>query len=81
MQKIENWKHYNKIIFKCVNSTVGPSFNIVFGEKSTCGSYEQCTELTFLIINADTNQNLAVSKLLPSDRLESVSLTTSAFGI
>ena len=63
-----------------MNSTVGPSFNIVFGEKSTCGSHEQCTELTFLITNADTNQNLAVSKLLPSDRLESVSLTTSAFG-
>jgi len=28
--KIENWKHYNKIIFKCVNSTVGPIFNIFF---------------------------------------------------
>ena len=22
--EIENWKHSNKIIFKCVNSTVGP---------------------------------------------------------
>ena len=25
--KIENWKHYSKIIFKCMNSTVGPIFN------------------------------------------------------
>ena len=23
----ENWKHCSKIIFKCVNSTVGPIFN------------------------------------------------------
>ena len=22
----ENWKHCSKIIFKCVNSTVGPGF-------------------------------------------------------
>ena len=26
--KTENWKHCNKIIFKCVNSAVGPIFNI-----------------------------------------------------
>ena len=25
-----NWKHCNKIIFKCVNSTVGPIFNFFF---------------------------------------------------
>ena len=24
----ENWKHWSKIIFKCVNSIVGPIFNI-----------------------------------------------------
>ena len=28
--KIENWKHYSKIIFKCVNSVVGSIFNIYF---------------------------------------------------
>ena len=27
-----NWKHYNKIIFKCVNSIVRPIFNIFFSE-------------------------------------------------
>ena len=27
--KIENWKYYNKIIFKCVNSAVGPSFKVI----------------------------------------------------
>ena len=30
---IENWKHCNKIIFKCVNSTVGPIFYIFFLNK------------------------------------------------
>ena len=25
--KTENWKHCSKIIFKCVNSIVGPIFN------------------------------------------------------
>ena len=29
----ENWKHYSKIIFKCVNSVVGPIFNESFVEK------------------------------------------------
>ena len=40
--KIKNWKHCSKIIFKCVNSAVGPSFEIVFAEESTCRSCEQC---------------------------------------
>ena len=30
--KTENWKHCNKIIFKCVNSAMGPSFNENFVE-------------------------------------------------
>ena len=29
----ENWKHYSKIIFKYVNSGVGPIFNVYFVEK------------------------------------------------
>ena len=28
----ENWKHYNKIIFKCVNNIVRPSFKVFFVE-------------------------------------------------
>ena len=28
--KTENWKHCNKIIFKCVNSIVGPNFKVFF---------------------------------------------------
>ena len=27
---VKNWKYYRKIIFKCVNSTVGSIFNIFF---------------------------------------------------
>ena len=42
LMKTENIKHFNKIIFKYVNSIVGPSFRVVFIEKSTCGSHEQC---------------------------------------
>ena len=29
----ENWKHCNKIIFKCVNSAMRPIFNESFVEK------------------------------------------------
>ena len=50
-----------------MNSVVGLSFKVIFSEKSTCGSHEQCTEPTVLITNADANQNLAVSKLSLSD--------------
>ena len=46
--KTKNWKHYSKIIFKCVNNTIGPNFNENFVEKSTCGSREQCTGPTEL---------------------------------
>ena len=31
--KTENWKHYYKIIFKCVNSALKPIFNENFAEK------------------------------------------------
>ena len=31
------------MIFKYVNNVVGPNFKVVFVEKSTCGSREQCT--------------------------------------
>ena len=41
--KTKNWKHYNKIIFKYVNSTVRPSFNKKFAKLDNCGSREQCT--------------------------------------
>ena len=39
----ENWKYYSKIIFKCVNSAVGPIFNKSFVKKKACGSRKQCT--------------------------------------
>ena len=34
----ENWKHCNKIIFKCVNSTMGPIFNEKIDKNKICGS-------------------------------------------
>ena len=33
MDTVENWKNYNKIIFKCVNSAVEPIFNAKIVEK------------------------------------------------
>ena len=41
--KIENWKHCSKIIFKCVNCAVRPSFKEKVAEYGICGSCEQCT--------------------------------------
>ena len=35
--KTKNWKHYGKIIFKCVNSAVGPIFNIFLLKKVVVG--------------------------------------------
>ena len=37
----ENWKYCSKIIFKCVNSAMGPIFNESLVEKEVCGSREQ----------------------------------------
>ena len=36
LQKTENRKHYSKVIFKCLNSAVGPIFNI-FLKKGVVG--------------------------------------------
>ena len=36
--KTENWKYCSKIIFKCVNSTVGPIFNKKWLKSDVCGS-------------------------------------------
>ena len=57
---IENWKHYSKIIFKCVNSAVESNFKENFVEKSTYGSYKQCIEP----IELDANATKSLSKLM-----------------
>ena len=40
--KIENWKHCSKIIFKCVNSAVGPIFNEKIDKKWNLWVCKQC---------------------------------------
>ena len=40
---VENWKYCRKIIFKCVNSAVRPSFKVDFARFCTCGFSEHCT--------------------------------------
>ena len=37
----ENWKYCSKIIFKCVNSVVGPIFNIFKYVNSACTVHKQ----------------------------------------
>ena len=58
-----------------------PSFKVVFCEKNTYESHEYRIGPTVLITNTDANPNLVVSKLSFSDRLESVSLNMSTFGV
>ena len=45
--KTENWKHCNKIIFKCVNSAMGPIFNEKIDKKWNLWIREQCTDALF----------------------------------
>ena len=47
--KTENWKHYSKIIFKCVNSTVGPIFNEKNVKKCYLWGRKQCTNALFMV--------------------------------
>ena len=39
--KTENWKHCSKIIFKCVNSIVGPILMKKLIKSGVCGTHEQ----------------------------------------
>ena len=47
--KTENWKHCSKIIFKCVNSTVGLIFNEKLAEKWNLWVREQCICALFTV--------------------------------
>ena len=44
--KLKSEKYYSKIIFKCVNSIVGPIFNEKIAEKWNLWIREQCTMCT-----------------------------------
>ena len=55
--KIENKKYCSKINFKCVNSTVRPSFKENFTEKSTYGFCEQCIGPTMKKAPLENAQN------------------------
>ena len=57
--KIKNWKHYSKIIFKCVNSTVRSIFNEKVVEKWCLWVREQCTSTLFTI---EKSTKLALKK-------------------
>ena len=45
--KTENWKHCSKIIFKYVNSTMGPIFNEKIAEKWNLWVRKQCMDALF----------------------------------
>ena len=44
-----NWKHCSEIIFKCVNSAVGPILNKKVAEKCNLWDREQCTNALFTV--------------------------------
>ena len=44
-----NWKHCSEIIFKCVNSAVGPIFNKKLLKSVICEIREQCTYALFTV--------------------------------
>ena len=44
-----NWKHYSKIIFKCVNSIVGPIFNEKIAKKWNLWVRKLCTNVLFTV--------------------------------
>ena len=44
-----NWKHCSEIIFKCVNSTVGPISNKKVTEKYNLWDCKQCTNVLFTV--------------------------------
>ena len=64
--KTENWKYCIKIIFKCVNNAVESNFEVVFAEKSTCGSCEQYTDPSFFSKMLERTENV-LSKHTLSD--------------
>ena len=45
--KTKNWKYYNKIIFKYVNSAVRPIFNEKWLRSKVCGTHEHCMGALF----------------------------------
>ena len=45
--KIYYWNHCNKIIFKCINNTVGPIFNEKIDKKWNLWIRKQCTYVLF----------------------------------
>ena len=64
----ENWKHYSKIIFKCVNSTVRPIFNEVLLKKNRFVSlmnsaWDPLKKHKTLFYKKKETQTLAVSSI------------------
>ena len=53
----ENWKHCNKIIFKCINSAVEPIFNIFKCMNNTATVCEQCCYSTWTVISVSCTVN------------------------
>ena len=58
----ENWKHCNKIIFKCVNNVVGPIFNENFVEKRGLWVPWTVYEIHWLLRNAHLHKKKKKTK-------------------
>ena len=63
-----NWKHYSKIIFKCMNSAVEPIFNEKVVEKWNLWIREQCTSVLFTV-EKSTNAATVHKQCMNSSRI------------
>ena len=66
--KTENWKHYSKIIFKCVNSNVEPNFNEKVIKNEICGFHTLFMRPTELIKKKLKSQQLMATVHINSSR-------------
>ena len=70
--KTENWKHCSKIIFKCVNSIVGPIFNEKVDKKWSLWVHEQCISAPFIV--EKSTKSALKKKNLKTRKVENVNV-------
>ena len=62
-----NWKHYSEIIFKCINSVIGPIFNKKVAKK--CNLWD-CEQYIYALFTADKVNYYGLKKIKKKSRKE-----------
>ena len=82
--KTKNWKYYSKIIFKCVNSTMGPSFKVVFMKKKKKKKVHASPLNSALdplkTLDAQNSKHYTLSKWIPVIRVSEILGCLSIWG-